>query len=124
MGGGGVLTLLPRLIGLARATELIFSGRFLEAEEALRWNLVSRVVPDAELLDAGLELAEQIARKSPLALANAKYVLSAIWLEGMNVEAGLRLERERNSFSCLTSEDAREGLEAFAARRKPRFRGR
>lgn len=124
MGGGGVLTLLPRLIGLSRASELIFSGRFLDAEEAQRWNLVSRIVPDAQLLPAGLELAAGIARKSPLALANAKYVLSAIWLEGMNVEAGLRLERERNAFYCLTSEDAREGLEAFSQRREPRFRGR
>jgi enoyl-CoA hydratase len=124
MGGGGVLTLLPRQIGLARASELIFSGRFLDAQEAQRWNLVSRVLPDGELVPAGLELAEGIARKSPLALANAKYVLATIWLEGMNVESGLRLERERNAFYCLTSQDAREGLEAFSGGREPRFRGR
>jgi enoyl-CoA hydratase len=124
MGGGGVLTYLPRLVGLARASELVFSGRFLDAAEAERWNLVSRVVPDAELLSTGFELAGEIARKSPLALANAKEVLTAIWREGMTLEAGLRFERERNAYYCLTSEDAREGLKAFAARREPRFRGR
>src|SRR5690606_5038103 len=64
MGGGGVLTLLPRLIGLARATELILSGRFLDAAEAAEWGLVSRVVADDALLATGLELAAAFAAKS------------------------------------------------------------
>jgi enoyl-CoA hydratase/carnithine racemase len=124
MGGGGVLTLLPRAIGPARARELVFSGRWLSAEEAFAWGIVNRVVPDGELLAAGLEFATAAAERSPLAMANAKSVLNAAWADGTGVEAGLRLERERNAYYCLTSEDAREGLQAFQEKRRPRFRGR
>jgi enoyl-CoA hydratase/carnithine racemase len=123
MGGGGVLTLLPRAVGIARARELVLTGRYLDAEEAAAWGLVSRVVDDDALLEAGLELAASIAAKSPLAVANAKEVMHAVWAGGGSVDAGLRLERERNAFYCLTSHDAREGLEAFAAKREPRFTG-
>lgn len=124
MGGGGVLTLLPRMIGRARASELVLSGRFLDAAEAVEYGLASRVVPDDRLLDAGLELSRSIAAKSPLAVANAKEIMHRNWAGGGSVESGLALERERNSFYCLTSDDAREGLEAFASKRTPRFTGR
>lgn len=123
MGGGGVLTLLPRFVGVARARELVLSGRFLDAEEAVAWGLVSRVVDDGALLGVGLELAATIAAKSPLAVANAKEVMQSVWAGALAVDDGLRLERERNAFYCLTSNDAREGLEAFAAKRRPRFTG-
>jgi enoyl-CoA hydratase len=124
MGGGGVLTLLPRTIGRTRASELIFSGRFLDAAEAVEWGLANRVVDDDALLDAGLELARGIAAKSPLAVANAKEVLNTLWAQNDGVDAGLRYERERNAFYCLTSHDAAEGLQAFAEKRRPRFTGR
>jgi len=123
MGGGGVLTLLPRAIGPARARELVFSGCWLSAQKACEWGIVNRVVPDGELLAAGLEFATAAAERSPLAMANAKSVINAAWSEGTGVEAGLRLERERNAYYCLTSEDAREGLQAFQEKRRPRFRG-
>lgn len=124
MGGGGVLTLLPRVIGPALARELILSGRWLGAEEAREWGIVNRVVADADLRAAGLEFARAVAERSPLAVANAKYVLNTAWADGTGVDAGLRLERERNAFYCLTSEDAREGLQAFSEKRKPVFTGR
>lgn len=124
MGGGGVLSLLPRLIGWQRATELVFSGRLLDADEAAQWGLVSRVVEDETLLATGLEFAESVARKSPLALANAKRVMSAAWEQRIPLEASLQLERETNALYCLLSEDAREGLAAFSEKRDPRFRGR
>jgi enoyl-CoA hydratase len=123
MGGGGVLTLLPRLIGLQKASELIFSGRFLDAAEAERWGLVSRCVPDAELLGAGLEFAEQVAKKSPLAVANAKQVMNSLWAGGVPLEPALAYELQKNAYYCLTSNDAREGLQAFAEKRQPRFTG-
>lgn len=124
MGGGGVLTLLPRFVGIARATELVLSGRMLSADEALEWGLVSRVVPDEQLTGAALDLVGEIAQKSPLAVANAKYVMTSVWSESASVTAGLRLELERNAVYCLTSEDAPEGLAAFSEKRDPEFLGR
>jgi enoyl-CoA hydratase/carnithine racemase len=124
MGGGGVLTLLPRAIGRARASELILSGRLLDAAEAVDWGLAARWVDDDELLATGVDLAARIAEKSPLAVANAKHVLHSLWANNGSVEAGLRVERETNNTYCLTSHDAREGLEAFREKRRPRFEGR
>jgi enoyl-CoA hydratase len=124
MGGGGVLTLLPRMIGRARAAELVLSGRLLPAEEAVEWGLVSQVVDDEALLDAGLGSVRDLARRSPLAVANAKQVMNRLWADNGSVEAGLRYELERDAYYCLTSNDAPEGLAAFAEKRPPRFRGR
>jgi enoyl-CoA hydratase/carnithine racemase len=124
MGGGGVLTLLPRTIGRARAAELIFSGTFLSASEALQWGLVSRSVPDDELLPSGLSFAAEVAAKSPLAVANAKRVMNRLWADNGGVDAGLRYEAEVDAYYCLTSHDAPEGLAAFAEKRTPRFTGR
>lgn len=124
MGGGGVLTLLPRAVGPARARELILSGRMLTPQEALEWGLVSRVVPGDELIAAGTAFATEVATKSPLAVANAKRTLNAALWEGTGVTAGLRLEREVTARYCLTSQDAPEGLSAFAAKRRPSFTGR
>jgi enoyl-CoA hydratase len=124
MGGGGVLTLLPRLIGRSRAAELLFSGRLLSAEEAVAWGLASRWVTDDQLLAAGLDFAREVSSKSPLAVANAKEVMNRLWADNGSVDAGLRYELERDAFYCLTSHDAREGLAAFAEKRQPRFEGR
>jgi enoyl-CoA hydratase len=124
MGGGGVLTLLPRIIGLPKAAELILSGRFLAAAEAAEWGLVSRVVSDGQLLATGLELAAGMADKSPLGIRNAKQVMNDIWLDNAPVASGLRWELDRNSVYCLTSADAPEGLRAFAEKRQPKYQGR
>jgi enoyl-CoA hydratase len=123
MGGGGALTLLPRAVGRARAAELVFSGRFLDADEAVEWGLVNRVVDDDALLGAGAELLAGFATKSPLAMANAKDVMMSLWADNGSVDLGLRYERERNAYYCLTSDDAVEGLAAFAEKRPPEFRG-
>ncbi|MDA8373437.1 MAG: enoyl-CoA hydratase/isomerase family protein [Actinomycetota bacterium] len=124
MGGGGVLTMLPRAVGAARARELIVTGRLLSADEALSWGLVSRVVPDGELVSAARDLTRDVIRKSPLAIANAKRTLNAVYWEGASVPSGLRLEREVTSRYCITSLDAPEGLNAFFEKRTPQWSGR
>ena len=124
MGGGGVLTLLPRMIGRSRAAELVLSGRLLSADEALQWGLVNRVVEDGDLLTAGLDSVREQADLSPLAVANAKRVMNQLWADNGSVDAGLRYELEKDAYYCLTSHDAPEGLAAFAEKRRPRFRGR
>ncbi|HXA33545.1 MAG TPA: enoyl-CoA hydratase/isomerase family protein [Acidimicrobiales bacterium] len=124
MGGGGVLTLLPRVAGIQRAAEMLFTGRFLTSEELLRWGLVNDVVPSDRLLEAGIEIGRQIIQKSPLAVANAKEIMNAIWSDNSGVPAGLQLERERNAYYCLLSHDAHEGLQAFVEKRTPRYQGR
>jgi enoyl-CoA hydratase/carnithine racemase len=122
MGGGGVLTLLPTLIGPARARELIFSGDFISATRAAEIGLVNQVV-DHDLEEAGLELAAKIAKHSSLALSNAKTVLNSVLAHGTGIMAGMQFERERAAYYCLTSNDSREGLEAFADKRDPQFSG-
>lgn len=124
MGGGGVLTLLPRAVGPARARELIFSGRMLSPAQAADWGLVSEVVADDQLVAAATTFAASVAKKSPLAVSNAKRTLNAALWEGTGVVAGLRLEREVTARYCLTSQDATEGLIAFAEKRQPVFTGR
>lgn len=124
MGGGGALTLLPRLIGLARARELLFSGRLLSADEALEWGLVNRVVDADQLIPAAIEFATLVASHSPLALANVKELVTRGYLEGTGTAQAMAVELESVARYCLTSTDAPEGLEAFAERREPRFTGR
>jgi enoyl-CoA hydratase/carnithine racemase len=123
MGGGGVLTLLPRAVGPARARELVLSGRILGAQEAMEWGLISKVVPDDQLLAAGIEFARAVAAKSSLAVANAKQVMNAAWSEGTGISGALRLEREVTARYCVTSADAHEGLAAFSEKRSPRYVG-
>ncbi len=124
MGGGGALTLLPRLVGIQRAAEMIFSGRFLSADEAASYGLVARVVDDDDLLAEGLALATRYAEHSRAALRTAKETMVQIWAAAAPLAEGLAEERRRNVEYCLHVPDASEGLAAFAEKRRPRFRGR
>jgi enoyl-CoA hydratase/carnithine racemase len=121
MAGAGSLALLPRVIGPFRARDLIFSSRLLTAAEALDWGLVTRVIPDDELLAAGLEFAESIATRSRIGVANVKYVINAGLATGTGVDDALRLERERAVSYCLTLPDSMEGITAFVEKRRPDF---
>jgi len=111
---------LPRLVGTSRATELLLSGRMLRAAEALEWGLVSRVLPDDELLPAAQELAHDIATNAaPVAVALTKALLRR--------QAHTATPEEAEAFDaavfqwCRDSADGREGIRAFVDKRTPEW---
>lgn len=122
IGGAGSNIRLPRWIPPPKARELLYTGKLLSAEEALQWGLVNRVVDDDKLLEAGLEFANETAKKSPLGLGIIKRVCN----QGLSMplEDALKLEIEEVHHYALTSNDCREGLLAFSEKRKPDFKGR
>jgi enoyl-CoA hydratase/carnithine racemase len=108
--GAGGTQRLPRLIGPARAKELIFSGRFVRADEALAIGLADRVVPDAEVHATAGALAARYAAGPPIALAAAKQAIDA----GLGTDLRTGLEIERLGFAGLVAtEDGRAGMRSF-----------
>jgi enoyl-CoA hydratase/carnithine racemase len=120
-GDLGTSWLLPRLIGPARAAEIAFSGRFIEAEEAERIGLLNRVVPAESLLDEALDIARQIAANSPGGVTLSKRALQAN-LEVTSYAAALELEN-RGQALLTRGADMPEALAAFKERRQPAFTG-
>jgi enoyl-CoA hydratase len=118
----GVSWLLPRLIGASRAWELMLTGRVIESDEADRIGLVTRVVPDGELLDSALETAALVAANSPWGVRMTKEVA---WsqLEIGSLQAGIDLENRTQILSSFTT-DMQEAMAAFLEKRPPRYTGR
>jgi len=119
--GGGGTQRLPRLIGVAKAKELIFTGDIISAEEAYNLGLVNHVVPEDQLMEKAKEIAKKIAIKSSAALKLAKQAIN----HGMqtSLETGLKYEYELYSLS-LSLEDKAEGVNAFIEKRAPNFVGK
>jgi len=112
--------LLPRLIGMSRATELLLTGRLVRAPEALEIGLVSRVVPDAGLEEAARALAQEMLRNSPLGLRLTKECLK-LSLDAGSLEEVVAME-DRNQILAARGADFREGVMAFLEKRPARFR--
>ncbi|MEJ2290927.1 MAG: enoyl-CoA hydratase-related protein [Deinococcales bacterium] len=116
--GYGGTQRLPRLIGQGRALDLIFTGRHVEAEEALAMGLVNRIADDA--LEGAKELARLTMRKAPIALGLAKEAV----VRGLDVTLNQGLEIEADLFGmAVTTEDMKEGTSAFLEKRDPEFSG-
>jgi 2-(1,2-epoxy-1,2-dihydrophenyl)acetyl-CoA isomerase len=118
---GGGTWLLPRLVGMARAKELVYTGDVFDAAEAARLGLVNRVVPAAELARETRALAERIAAGPPAAQRLAKHMLNRA--ATTDLAAALDLEAYSQGLSTA-SDDHQEGLAAFFDKRPPRFTGR
>jgi enoyl-CoA hydratase/carnithine racemase len=108
--GGGGTQRLPRLIGPSRAKDLIFTGRFVGAQEALAMGLADRVVPDADVLTAAREMASRFVSGPALALRAAKQAID----QGLDVDLASGLQLERLQFAALfATEDQKAGMHSF-----------
>jgi cyclohex-1-ene-1-carboxyl-CoA hydratase len=119
--GAGGTQRLPRAIGKAKAMDMCLSARWLDAQEADRYGLVSRVVPDAELLDQTLALADKIAGFSLPALMAIKAAVNRAWESPLS--EGILFERHA-LYERFASADAHEGMRAFLAKRPADFQHR
>lgn len=115
----GAAYLLPRVVGLAKATELLFTGDFISATEAERIGLYNRVVTGNELAAATREIAERLAKGPAFALAKTKEMLNREL--NMSLEAALECEAQAQAV-CMQHPDYREAYEAFINKRDPKFR--
>jgi enoyl-CoA hydratase len=119
--GAGGTQRLTKALGKAKAMELILTGRFISAEEALRFGLINKIVPVELLLHEAKTLALDIAEHSPIAVALAKDAINRSF--ETNLEEGLRSER-KNFYLTFSSEDKKEGMAAFIEKRKAVFKGK
>ncbi|MEJ2167451.1 MAG: enoyl-CoA hydratase-related protein [Desulfobacterales bacterium] len=118
--GFGGTQRLPRLIGTNMAKELIFTGKMISAEEALRLGLANKVVAREKLMEEVFQTAAVIASKGKASLREAKQAIN----NGMNVDLASGCNIEIDAFSlCYASPDAKEGTSAFLEKRKPEFKG-
>lgn len=119
--GAGGTQRLTRAIGKAKAMELVLTGRFLSAEEALFYGLVNKVVPVEMYLYEATQLALEIARMSPVATRLAKEAINRSF--ETHLDEGLHYER-KNFYLAFASEDQKEGMKAFIEKRNAVFRGK
>jgi enoyl-CoA hydratase len=119
--GAGGTQRLPRFVGKAKAMEMILTGRMMDAAEAERCGLVSRIVPADQLVDEAVKTAQKIAEMSLPSLMLAKESVNRAFETTLN--EGVRFER-RMFHSLFATEDQKEGMAAFAEKRKPAFKNR
>ncbi len=118
---GGVTHFLPRAVGLARAKELIMTGRLFDGREAERLGLVNRAVPEPEVPGEAERLARTVLEKAPISIELAKAALEAGGQSDLTTAMALETTA---TITCFMTEDAREGARAFVEKRAPRYRGR
>jgi enoyl-CoA hydratase len=110
---------LPRLIGFSRAAEFMYTGRDMDAKEADKIGLVSRVVPDSELLNEVLKTAKLILNKAPMGVRLTKEALN-MNVDAPSLEAAIKLEN-RTQVICINTNDAPEGAFSLLAKKEPKY---
>lgn len=119
--GSGGTQRLTRLVGIARAKQLVFTGELIDANTAFSMGLVNKVVPLANLMTEAKELAKKVLSKSSVTLSLAKIAVN----NGANVDLSTGLEIELQCFAqCFATEDQKEGMKAFLEKRKPQFKNK
>lgn len=113
----GASWLLPRLIGAAHSNDILYTGRLVDAAEALRMGLVSRVVPDAQILDAAFDMAAAMCEYSPYGIQMTKQVIWAN-LENTSLVSAIEIE-DRNQIMLGMTENLPEAISAYGQKRKP-----
>jgi enoyl-CoA hydratase len=121
MPGAGGTQRLTKALGKAKAMELILTGRFLSAEEALRHGLINKIVPVEMYLREAVTLAGEIAQMSPIAAQLAKEAVNRSY--EAHLDEGLAFER-KNFYLAFASEDQKEGMKAFVEKRKAEYKGK
>ncbi|MYZ42707.1 enoyl-CoA hydratase family protein [Schauerella aestuarii] len=116
----GACTLLPRMIGQGRASELLYTGRAMTADEGLAWGFFNQVLPQADVLGAAQTLAASIAAGPTFAHGVTKKLLHQEW--AMGVDEAIEAEAEAQAI-CMQTRDFHRAYEAFVAKRKPVFEG-
>ncbi len=119
-GGAGNTQLLPRLVGYGTALQMLLSGDLVDADEAYRIGLIQELVPEEELDQRVEALASAIASNSPIAVELTKHLVRIS--ESTSLEVGLAYENDMFAY-CFTTQDSREGRDAFLQKRPPEFRG-
>lgn len=119
--GAGGTQRLTYAVGKALAMEMILNNRMLSAQEALQHGLVNRVVPVDAYLDEALKLAEEIASRAPLAVRAAKKMINQTY--ELTLAESLRVEKQE-FYNLFATEDQKEGMQAFAEKRKPNWTGK
>lgn len=121
IGGGGMAAGLAHAVGPSNAALMIMTGDPIDAVTAERWGLVSRVVPQGELMNEAMKIAQAIAARAPIAAETAKLNLRAAW--ELSIANAISYERDLQAI-CFATEDAKEGRAAFKEKRAPVFRRR
>ncbi|RAV99104.1 enoyl-CoA hydratase-related protein [Pseudochryseolinea flava] len=121
MPGAGGTQRLTKAIGKAKAMELVLTGRFISADEALSYKLINKVVPVEMYLFEAFTLAKEIAQMSPIAIQLAKEAVNRSF--ETHLDEGLQFER-KNFYLTFASQDQKEGMQAFIEKRKPNYLGK